>query len=80
MRVAWIRRLYFRTASVAPSHVGLLGCPPGGEWGGGGGVLAPSVGTLCETDLESGGGDSRDRRAVTAPYPKILERWITAEL
>ena len=71
MRVARIR-FYFRTASVAPSHVELLGGPPGE---GGGGVLAPSFGTYCETDTESSGGDSRDRRAVNAPYPKILEWW-----
>ena len=40
---------------------------PGG--GGGGGVLAPSLGTHCEPDSKSSGGESRDRRVVTAPYP-----------
>ena len=34
-----------------------------------GGVLAPSLGTHCELDPKSGGGESRDRRAVTVPYP-----------
>ena len=48
------------------------GVCPQGE---GGGVLAPSFGTHCEKDPESGGGDSRDRRAVTAPYLSILEWW-----
>ena len=33
--------------------------------GGGGEVLAPSVGTHCETDPKSGGGECRDKRAVT---------------
>ena len=42
---------------------------------GGGRVLAPGFGTHCETDPESGGGDSRDRRALNAPYPYILEEW-----
>ena len=46
----------------------------GGYWrrdgpGGGGGVLAPSLGTHCEMDPKSGGGESRDRGEVTAPYP-----------
>ena len=36
---------------------------------GGGGVLAPSLGTHCEPDPKSSGGESRDRGAVTAPYP-----------
>ena len=42
---------------------------PSPRGGGGGGVLAPSLGTHCEMDPKSGGGESRDRRAVTAPYP-----------
>ena len=32
-------------------------------------------GTHCETDPKSGGSESSDRRAVTALYPEILERW-----
>ena len=36
---------------------------------GGGGVLAPSLGTHCEIDPKSSGGESRDRGAVTALYP-----------
>ena len=38
-------------------------------------ILAPSLGTHCEPNPKSGGGESRDRGAVTAPYPSILERW-----
>ena len=34
-----------------------------------GGILAPSLGTHSETDPKSGGGESRDRRAVTALHP-----------
>ena len=51
------------------------GLTPGGGGGEEGevGVLAPSVGTHCETDPESSGGDSRNRRVVTAPYLQILE-------
>ena len=48
---------------------------PQARGGGGGGVLAPSLGTHCEPDPKSGGGESRDRGAVTAPYPSILEQW-----
>ena len=37
----------------------------GGGWGSrGGGVLAPSLGTHCEPDPKSGGGESRDRKAL----------------
>ena len=39
----------------------------GGPWGGG--VLAPSLGTHCETDPKSGGSESSERGAVTALYP-----------
>ena len=42
-----------------------VGCNPGG----GGGVHPPSLGTHCEPDPKSGGGESRDKRAVTTPYP-----------
>ena len=33
--------------------------PPGGTGARGGGVVAPSFGSDCETDCESGGGDKQ---------------------
>ena len=38
---------------------------------GGGGVVAPSFGTHCETDPKSGSGDKQRQEQ----YPYILEKW-----
>ena len=37
--------------------------------GGGGGVVAPSFSTDCETDLKSGGSDKQRQRSSDRPIP-----------
>ena len=53
---------------MGQSHHGGEG---GVEWGGGGrgGVLASSLGTHCETDPESGGGDKQRQKSSDRPIP-----------